>query len=142
MTDRQPTEPGLAGQLARVFGRAAAMRPLFHDDITWTLPASFGKLAGPYVGKAAVGAFNELVAQFYDVDTATVEVLDELAAGPVSAVRLIYRATMLPSGTPYSGEYVLFVRAKDGLIHDVHERLDTLAIWRDRTAMGQGELFE
>lgn len=133
--------PGLAATLARAFGRVAAMSDLYDEAITWSLPASLGPLAGPYRGRAAVVAFNSLVDTAYDSATVEVEILDDLAAGDTSVARFIYRARMLPSGEPYEGEYVLFVRSRHGRIVEVQERLDTLAVYRIRRALGQAHLF-
>ncbi len=133
---------GLAAQLAEGFGNVPAMSVLYRPDIVWTLPSSMGRLAGPYVGRKAVITFQNFVATAYDVASSVVTLLDDIDAGEHSVARLLYQAAMLPSGVAFEGEYSLFVRAHEGLIIEVHERLDTLAVWRARTSVGQGNLFD
>ena len=135
------TKPGLATSLAKAFGKIPAMSILYHDDVVWALPASLGPLSGPYRGRAAVVAFNELVNSAYDPTSVEVAILDDVSRGELSVARFIYRARMLPSGEPYEGEYSLFVRSRRGLIIEVQERLDTLAVFRARRAVGQADLF-
>ena len=138
----QQTGPGgLAATLARAFGNVAIMSTLYDDDVVWALPASLGPLSGPHRGRAAVVAFNELVDTAYDPASVAVTILDDLTQGDLSVARFIYQARMLPSGEPFKGEYALYVRSLNGRIIEVQERLDTLAVYRARVAMGQAELF-
>lgn len=108
------------------------MSALYSDDLVWTLPPSLGVLSGPFVGREAVLAFNEGINRAYEPTSMRVEILDDIDMGNLSAARFKFSATMLPSGEPWQGEYSMFVRARDGKIIEVHERLDTLAVARVR----------
>lgn len=127
--------------LARAFGDMNVMNALYHDDVVWTLPPSLGALAGPYNGRAAVRAFNSFVYQVYDYRTVEIMIIDAMAEGDRSAARFLYSAHMLPTGKAYKGEYVLFVRAYDGAIIQVDERLDTLAVFNSRSEEERTRLF-
>jgi ketosteroid isomerase-like protein len=123
---------GLAARLALSFGNIPSMSALYSDDLVWTLPPSLGVLSGPFVGREAVLAFNEGINRAYEPTSMRVEILDDIDMGNLSAARFKFSATMLPSGEPWQGEYSMFVRARDGKIIEVHERLDTLAVARVR----------
>jgi ketosteroid isomerase-like protein len=117
----------LAGQLVERFGRPEAMKQLYADDIRWSLSASLGKIAGPHEGLEAVLAFNHRIWEAVYFPEVEVEILDEVGDEASSAVRFIYRATYRNNGAPYANHYTLFVRTRDGCIHEVFEALDTLA---------------
>ncbi len=115
-----------ARRLAEAFGDVTELQKLYADDVVWSLSESLGRIAGPYVGKEEVIAFNERVwGSFYHPDV-TVEILDELGDDTLSAVRFIYNARMRNSGGDYSLEYVLFAHGEDGLVTKVFESMDTL----------------
>lgn len=116
----------LTGRLVEAFGDPETMRTLYSDDITWTMTKSLGSIAGPYVGREAVGAFNERVWGSLYLPEVEVEILDEVGDDELGAVRFIYRATLRRSGEPYELEYVVFARGRDGLLTEVFESLDTL----------------
>ena len=125
----------LAGRLVENFGRPAEMRKLYASDVRWELPPSLGNISGPHEGIDAVAAFNRRVweAVYFDAesqagDACTVQILDEVggADSASSAVRFIYKATYRNGHTPYENEYTVFVRARDGLIQEVFEGLDTM----------------
>ena len=115
-----------AGSLAKAFGDIPAMRTMYTDDIVWALPRSLGPVAGPYVGKPAVIAFNERVWNSFYYPDVTIEILDEAGDENHSAVRFIYNARLRSNDADYSLEYSIFAQSRDGLIHDVFEFLDTL----------------
>ena len=116
----------LARQLVEAFGDPEAMRKLYSDDITWSMSKSLGPIAGPYLGRDAVIAFNERVWGSFYLPEVEVEILDEVGDAELGAVRFMYRATMKRSGKPYELEYIVFARGRDGLLSEVFESLDTL----------------
>lgn len=116
----------LARQLVEAFGDPMAMEKLYHPDVVWHMQKSLKTVFGPYIGKSSVVEFNHRVwGKFYypEVD---VEILDELGDESLSAVRFNYRAKLRNSGDPYDLEYAVFAKAKDGLITDVYELLDSM----------------
>lgn len=123
---------GLAARLALSFGNIPSMSALYADDLVWTLPPSLGELSGPFIGREAVLAFNERINQAYEASSMRIEILDDVDMGDLSAARFKFSATMLPSGGFWEDEYLLFVRAQNGKIVEIHERLDTLAVARVR----------
>jgi ketosteroid isomerase-like protein len=133
----QPSTP--AGRLVSAFGRPEQMAALYAPDITWSLPR--GLMQQPMVGIEAVCAFNQMVwTQSYRPDC-EVEILDEVGDEHSSAVRIIYRAHMLMSDQLYENEYQLFVRADDEGIHEVSERMDTVALLDALTGQKIGTTF-
>ena len=54
------------------------------------------------------------------------EILDELGNDELSAVRFQYTTKLRRTDEPYSLEYVIFARGKDGKIHEIAESMDTL----------------
>ena len=118
----------LAKTLALAFGKASEMSALYHDSVVWTLSETIASHLGTPVGRKAVEQFNQVVDQGYDKNTVSVEILDALEQGNLSATRFVYRANMLPSHEPFEGEYALFVKEQDGKIIEVHERLDSLKV--------------
>ena len=117
-----------AVELATALGDVNAMDSLMHDDVSMQLPASALEYAGPHRGRAAVLAFNsENFGQRYypDVD---VDILTALEAGNLSAVRFRFRARLRRTGETYDGEYAFFVRSSGGLIIEIFEFIDTLAL--------------
>jgi ketosteroid isomerase-like protein len=133
----QPRTP--AGRLVSAFGRPAEMAALYAPDITWSLPRGLGQQ--PMVGIDAVCAFNQMVwTQSYRPDC-EVEILDEVGDERASAVRIMYRAHMLMSDQAYENEYQLFVRSDDDGIHEVSERMDTVALLDALTGQPAGTTF-
>jgi hypothetical protein len=133
----QPRTP--AGRLVSAFGRPEEMATLYALDITWSLPQ--GLMQQPMVGIDAVCAFNEMVwTQSYRPDC-EVEILDEVGDERSSAVRIIYRAHMLMRDQPYENEYQLFVRSDNAGIHEVFERMDTVALLDALTGHRIGTTF-
>lgn len=119
----------VAGDLVRAFGDVEHMNTMYSDDIVWTLPASLGPTAGPHHGRDAVLAFNNAVwGQYYSPVGVEVDILTELQDGEVSAVRFVYRATVLATGETYENTYTLFALSRGGQIVDVKEDLDTLKL--------------
>jgi len=116
----------LARQLVEAFGDPATMRKLYADDICWYMSKSLGPIAGPYIGRDAVIAFNERVWGSFYLPEVEVEILDELGNDEAGAVRFIYRATMKRSGKPYELDYAVFAHGRDGLLTEVYESMDTL----------------
>jgi ketosteroid isomerase-like protein len=118
-----------AGDLVRAFGDVDTMQTMYTEDISWTLPASLGPLAGPHIGKDAVTAFSRTAwGTLYEPEGVEVEVLDELEEGDLSAARFLYRATVAASGEAYENSYTIFVRTRDGKVAEVHELVDTLKV--------------
>jgi hypothetical protein len=56
----------------------------------------------------------------------TTEILDELGDEKSSVVRFNFRATSR-AGNPYDVEYVLFAKARNGLVYEVVEMMDSMA---------------
>jgi len=117
-----------ARRLVEAFGDCPTLATMYTEDVTWRLNHSLPpNIAGPHVGKAAVGAFNEAVfTSFYEPGSVTVEILDEIGDEASSVVRFVFHA-MSRRGHPYNVEYVLFAKTTDGLIHEVVELLDSHA---------------
>jgi hypothetical protein len=133
----QPRTP--AGRLVSAFGRPEEMAALYAPDITWSLPQ--GLMQQPMVGIDAVRAFNQMVwTQSYRPDC-EVQILDEVGDELSSAVRITYRAHMLMSDQVYENEYQLFVRSDSDGIHQVAERLDTVALLDALTGQPAGTTF-
>jgi hypothetical protein len=123
----------------RAFGRPEEMAAMYAPDITWTL--SHGLQQPPLVGMDAVCTFNRMVwTQSYRPDC-EVEILDEVGDDNTSAVRITYRAHMLMSDQPYENEYQLFVRSDEAGIHEVFERMDTVALLDALTGQPAGTTF-
>ena len=120
--------PTPARRLIDAFGDCPAMEALYADEVTWRLSHSLApKIAGPHTGRAAVRGFNQAVFEkFYEPGSVTVDVLDEVGDEASSVVRFVFRAQSR-RGHPYAVEYVMFVKATDGKIHEVLELLDTHA---------------
>ncbi len=117
-----------ARRLVETFGDCSSLEEMYTEHVSWRLNYSLApNISGPHTGKAAVCAFNHAVFnKFYEPDSVSVEVLDEIGNEASSVVRFIFRA-MSRNGNPYAVEYVLFAKAKDGKIYEVIELLDTLA---------------
>jgi ketosteroid isomerase-like protein len=116
-----------AGRLVRAFGRPDVMAPMYAPDVTWHLPR--GLTAEPMVGKEAVCGFNQMVWTLTYEPDCEVEVLDEVGDEISSAVRITYRATALATGGRYQNEYTVFVRSDASGIREVHEALDSIAMY-------------
>ena len=116
----------LAGSLARAFGDIDTMKKLYHPDIVWKLSESLGPIKGPYDGIDAVLQFNERVWGRFYYPECTIDILDELGNDELSAVRFLYTTKLRRTDEPYSLEYVIFARGKDGKIHEIAESMDTL----------------
>ena len=117
-----------ARRLVEAFGDVAAMSALYAPNISWRLSQSLpDQVRGPHIGADAVVAFNNAVfGTFYEADSYSVEIHDELGDADHSVVRFTFRATT-GSGHPYAVEYVLFAKTRDELIVEVVELLDTQA---------------
>ncbi|MEM9745826.1 MAG: nuclear transport factor 2 family protein [Actinomycetota bacterium] len=120
--------PTPARRLVEAFGDCDAMAAMYDDDVVWRLSHSLAhNVKGPHVGKDAVTSFNRAVfGKFYDGDSVTVGIHDEVGDDESSVVRFDFHATST-RGHAYDVEYVLFATARDGRIHSVVELLDTLA---------------
>ena len=130
-----------AGKLVTAFGNPAGMSRLYSPDVQWSLSASLTQFPRPIDGKKAVVAFNESIwRDVYRPDSAT-EILDEVGDDESSAVRFIYRATFVRSGTPYENEYSLFARSGSDGIFAVFEGLDTAALLDAMTGQPVGSSF-
>lgn len=116
----------LARQLVEAFGYPETMRKLYADNITWSMSKSLGRMAGPYVGRDAVIAFNERVWSSFYLPEGEIEILDDLGNDEVGAVRFNYRTTLRSNGKPYELEYIVFAHGRDGLLTEVFESLDSL----------------
>ena len=124
-----------AGKLVSAFGDVERMSTLYAADIEWSLTAA-SPFPRPMKGREAVIAFNrEVWTQVYRADC-TVEILDEVGAERLSAVRFIYQAHMLAAGRLYRNEYTLFARSGPEGIREVFEGFDS-AFARD-FARGDG----
>jgi len=116
----------LTRQLVEAFGYPEKMRPLYADDIVWSMSQSLGPIAGPYVGRDAVIAFNERVWTSFYVPECEIEILDDLGDNESGAVRFNYRTKLKRTGEPYELEYIVFAHGRDGLLTEVFESLDSL----------------
>ncbi|MFJ2667504.1 nuclear transport factor 2 family protein [Nocardia fluminea] len=119
----------LAGDLARALGDVAAMQQLYADDISWTLPATLGRIGGTTEGKDAVIKLNKISLAPYSKDAGfKVDIHHEFGDGEGSVARYTCRATVSATDEGYVNEYVLIVRGRDGKITEVVEYLDTLKV--------------
>jgi len=98
-------------------------------------------MMAPIDGKDAVVAFNELIWRDVYQPDCTIEILDEVGDDNSSAVRFIYRATFVRSGTAYENEYSLFARSGRDGIFAVFEGLDTAALLDAMTGRPIGSSF-
>jgi hypothetical protein len=113
-----PTTP--AGRLVTAFGHPDEMATMYADDVAWSL------------SRALMPVTRAVWTETYRPDC-EVEILDEVGDDQSSAVRIVYRAHMLAVDQPYENEYSLFVRADEDGIHEVFERLDSLAFIENLT---------
>lgn len=117
-----------ARRVVEAFGDCDALAAMYTDDVTWRLNHSLPpNIAGPHVGKEAVTGFNQAVfTKIYQPGSVRVAIHDELGDEASSVVRFDFHATSR-RGHAYDVEYVLFVKTRDGLVHEVIELLDTQA---------------
>ncbi len=123
MSNRTP-----ARRLVEAFGQCDTMAAMYTDDVTWRLNHSLApNIAGPHEGKEAVTGFNQAVfGKFYDADSVSVDIHDEIGDEASSVVRFDMHASSA-RGHSYDVEYVLFAKTRDGRIFEVVELLDTHA---------------
>ncbi len=117
-----------ARRIVEAFGDCEALVAMYTDDVVWRLNSSLApNIAGPHVGKAAVGAFNLAVfTKFYEPGSVSVDIHEELGDEVASVVRFDFHARTR-KGLSYDVEYVLFARTRDGQVCDVVEIMDSLA---------------
>jgi ketosteroid isomerase-like protein len=130
-----------AGKLVTAFGDPAEMSMYYSPDVQWSLSASLAQFPRPIDGKDAVVAFNQLIWRDVYQPDCTIEILDEVGDDNSSAVRFIYRATFVRSGTAYENEYSLFARSGRDGIFAVFEGLDTAALLDAMTGRPIGSSF-
>lgn len=123
--------PNLASKLVRALGDVAALGALYTEDVVLTLPSSL-VAEGAIRGKDRVLAFHEMTWTKYFHPEIEVQILDELAQGDLSAARFIYNAKFRQGDQPYTNEYTFFVRAKNGLIREIYEGVDSYRFMQER----------
>lgn len=117
-----------ARRLVEAFGDCERMAAMYADDVVWRLNYSLApNIAGPHIGRNAVTGFNRAVfGKFYEANSVTVDIQDEIGDEVFSVVRFVFHA-LSSRGYPYDVEYVLFAKTREGQITKVIELLDTLA---------------
>jgi ketosteroid isomerase-like protein len=123
------------------FGNPAEMSLLYSPDVQWSLSASLTQFPRPIDGKDAVVAFNESIWRDVYRPDCTTEIMDEVGDDESSAVRFVYRAIFVRSGTGYENEYTLFARSGRDGIFAVFEGLDTAALLDAMTGQPVGSSF-
>lgn len=120
--------PTPARRIVEAFGDCDALAAMYTDDVTWRLNYSLPtNIAGPHVGKKAVTEFNDAVFhKIYDSASMHTVIHDEIGDESASVVRFYVHA-MNRRGRRYDVEYVLFAKARGGLVYQVIELLDSHA---------------
>ena len=95
--------------------RGFALRDVFADDATWTVPGS-GSMAGTFTGREEIFAFLGRLPKETDGTYASL-LIDVLASETRAAA--LYRATGKRNGRRLDLDQVLLFRIEGGLVHEV-----------------------
>jgi ketosteroid isomerase-like protein len=119
-----PSAGSLVTALVSAFGDPNAIEALLHEDATWWITPTTGMLGTPATGRDKIIADMRVIFGTLYAD-ARVNIHDVIEQDDRAAARITLHATALfADRRPYTNEYCLWIRARDGKIAQVWEYLD------------------